>query len=641
MPTKTVVFTDIYKFNEIKKEILSSSEYLQMCGRAGRRGIDNIGNVFLLLTDQTSKNEDQEIINMLKGEGTDVKSKLRLSYKTILSFWSRDNKNMEIFVQESFLESRKALSIPEKIKEIKELKEKSEKLKFKCLYDKEAIKNSRENICLYKIKSLINNDNDKNDEKQKKELDIEDFPCKDYYLLNEKYIFLNKNFFSNELIFKRLLKYNTGTILKVRNKEKFFQKLNKGNYVMLIHIYSPNSESIYKGKLWCLIIEEYNRPKIKDVDIYNDECIGIDNIKEIDKNIFKEKNEYKGYKYFYEFYNEEEIINIYDYPYVKVNKYDKENIIKEDGKYYFNYKKDFEIILRSLYFHIKDFFIEKESKASKLDYDYSKYINNDSNYKNILSERKEIKNDAKKLLCYNCPKFKEHIDKFYEYKSCQNKIEEINKDIKPENMVYFDEFNIRKNILKELNYINEDNFLSLKGKAAREINTTDCLIVTEILTSDIFSELSDGEIVAFLSGFTTNKNKIEIEFPNISENLNKAYKKFLEIYDTINKIEEKYGFEENKYNRRFMSDVSIAIKHWMEGASFGEICKLTELEEGKLYNLILRIYIFLEEILNFYTFLGIVKESKRFSEIKNSLLRGIMGVQSLYLEEKINIDLNR
>ena len=641
MPTKTVVFTDIYKFNEIKKEILSSSEYLQMCGRAGRRGIDNIGNVFLLLTDQTSKNEDQEIINMLKGEGTDVKSKLRLSYKTILSFWSRDNKNMEIFVQESFLESRKALSIPEKIKEIKELKEKSEKLKFKCLYDKKAIKNSRENICLYKIKSLINNDNDKNDEKQKKELDIEDFPCKDYYLLNEKYIFLNKNFFSNELIFKRLLKYNTGTILKVRNKEKFFPKLNKGNYVMLIHIYSPNSESIYKGKLWCLRILEYNRPKIKDVDIYNGECIGIDNIKEIDKNIFKEKNEYKGYKYFYEFYNEEEIINIYDYPYVKVNKYDKENIIKEDGKYYFNYKKDFEIILRSLYFHIKDFFIEKESKASKLDYDYSKYINNDSNYKNILSERKEIKNDAKKLLCYNCPKFKEHIDKFYEYKSCQNKIEEINKDIKPENMVYFDEFNIRKNILKELNYINEDNFLSLKGKAAREINTTDCLIVTEILTSDIFSELSDGEIVAFLSGFTTNKNKIEIEFPNISENLNKAYKKFLEIYDTINKIEEKYGFEENKYNRRFMSDVSIAIKHWMEGASFGEICKLTELEEGKLYNLILRIYIFLEEILNFYTFLGIVKESKRFSEIKNSLLRGIMGVQSLYLEEKINIDLNQ
>ena len=44
MPTKTVVFTDINKMNDGKKEILSSSEYLQMCGSggAGRRGIDNI-----------------------------------------------------------------------------------------------------------------------------------------------------------------------------------------------------------------------------------------------------------------------------------------------------------------------------------------------------------------------------------------------------------------------------------------------------------------------------------------------------------------------------------------------------------------------------------------------------------------------
>ena len=49
MPTRTVVFTDIYKYNDGNREILTSSEYLQMCGRAGRRGIDTIGHVFLML----------------------------------------------------------------------------------------------------------------------------------------------------------------------------------------------------------------------------------------------------------------------------------------------------------------------------------------------------------------------------------------------------------------------------------------------------------------------------------------------------------------------------------------------------------------------------------------------------------------
>ena len=37
MPTKTVVFLSLYKYNENKRQILSSSEFLQMSGRAGRR----------------------------------------------------------------------------------------------------------------------------------------------------------------------------------------------------------------------------------------------------------------------------------------------------------------------------------------------------------------------------------------------------------------------------------------------------------------------------------------------------------------------------------------------------------------------------------------------------------------------------
>ena len=62
MPTRTVVFTEIYKFNDEKKEILSSSEYLQMCGRAGRRGIDTIGNVYILLGERTQDSDSTDII---------------------------------------------------------------------------------------------------------------------------------------------------------------------------------------------------------------------------------------------------------------------------------------------------------------------------------------------------------------------------------------------------------------------------------------------------------------------------------------------------------------------------------------------------------------------------------------------------
>ena len=200
------------------------------------------------------------------------------------------------------------------------------------------------------------------------------------------------------------------------------------------------------------------------------------------------------------------------------------------------------------------------------------------------------------------------------------------------------EFETRVKILKKLKYIDENNIITLKGKASREIGTTDCVLVSELLVSDVFEKISESEILSFICGFCSNKNEIDFTLTDkISPEFDAAKLKFENIYNKIISVEKEFDFEDNKYDRRITFSISKAMKSWMDGKSFSYILKETELEEGKLYNLIMRIYLFLEEIINFYGILGNKNMTENFEKIKKKLLRGIMSKQSLYLEEDIKV----
>jgi len=91
MPTKTVIFTDIYKYDNRGKRRLMTHEFIQMSGRAGRRGIDKIGYVIIipqLFSDETSV---QDLQNLLFGKSQKISSKFNIDHDLVLSMIEKDN----------------------------------------------------------------------------------------------------------------------------------------------------------------------------------------------------------------------------------------------------------------------------------------------------------------------------------------------------------------------------------------------------------------------------------------------------------------------------------------------------------------------------------------------------------------------
>ena len=85
MPTKTVVFTSYRKYDDVAENmrVLKTSEYIQMAGRAGRRGKDDKGIVLYLPIREPE--EPAVIKEMMTGKRATVESQMKFDYSYILA----------------------------------------------------------------------------------------------------------------------------------------------------------------------------------------------------------------------------------------------------------------------------------------------------------------------------------------------------------------------------------------------------------------------------------------------------------------------------------------------------------------------------------------------------------------------------
>jgi ATP-dependent RNA helicase HelY len=77
MPAKTVVIEDLWKFQGERHELLTPGEYTQLTGRAGRRGIDEVGHAVVLYQRQV---DFERVATLAQRRTYDLVSSFRPSY---------------------------------------------------------------------------------------------------------------------------------------------------------------------------------------------------------------------------------------------------------------------------------------------------------------------------------------------------------------------------------------------------------------------------------------------------------------------------------------------------------------------------------------------------------------------------------
>ncbi|EWG50574.1 hypothetical protein FVEG_09752 [Fusarium verticillioides 7600] len=576
MPAKTVVFTQVTKWDGVKRRPLTSSEYIQMAGRAGRRGLDARGIVIMMIDDKLEPDTAKEIVT---GHQDRLNSAFYLGYNMILNLLRIEAISPEFMLERCFHQFQNAASVPSLEKELMSLQQ------------------ERDNTSI-----------------------ADESTVKDYYQIRQQ-----------------LSAYTKDMRTVIQHPNYSLSYLQPGR---LVQIYNPKDENETIAGTgtdfgWGVIVNQTPRraPKMGEPEYAPQESHVIDVLLPISRSSadfyptqpVEDTPMPVGLK---PFGDDDDDVKFAVVPCLltcikaisQIRLFLPKEGLKNDSEK--------ETLTKSL-MEVKRRFPDGLPVLDPIE----NMEITDESFKKLLRKIEVLESRLLANPLHLSPLLPALWDQYHAKVKLTEKVKETKKAIaKAYSIAQMDELKSRKRVLRRLGFINDSEVVQLKARVACEISSTEGheLLLSELLFDRFFNELTPEMCAAVMSCFIFDE---KIETTQLKEELSKPYREIQAKARIIAKVSQECKLEvnEEEYIQKLKWQLMETVYAWAQGRPFIEICKMTKVYEGSLIRLFRRLEELLRQMGQAAKVMGNDDLTKKFEESLSKIRRDIVAAQSLYL----------
>ncbi|EPS99491.1 hypothetical protein FOMPIDRAFT_1050529 [Fomitopsis schrenkii] len=567
MPAKTVVFTAARKFDGREFRNLSSGEYIQMSGRAGRRGLDDRG-VVIMMCDE--KLEPQGAKEMIKGEADRLDSAFHLGYNMVLNLMKVEGISPEYMLERCFFQFQSSMGVPLLEDELRREEERKQSI---VVPDEESVAEYHE----YRQQL---------DQMGQDFRDVITHP-------NYSLPFLQPG----RLVWVKYkdLDFGWGAIV---NYQKRLPPKNVP--VAGLDDVPPHEQYILDVVLNCA--ESSSLPKDRNITVATPG--GVQPCS-------------KGQK------GTPLVVPVF---LSTVKAISRLRIFLPKDLRPLNARETVQKSVQEVQRRFPDGVILLDPVQ---DMDIK-----DDKFKALVKKIDLMEGKLVSSPLHKDPRLPELYTAYKRKQDCQMKIRELKKRIQATNdVLQMEELKYRKRVLRRLGFTTSADIVDMKGRVACEISTGDELLLTELIFNGVFNPLSPEQCAGLLSCFVFTEKSEQVT--KLKEELAAPLRVMQEIARRIAKVskESKLPINEDDYVKSFKVELMDAVVQWCRGASFADICKLTDQFEGSLIRVFRRLQELIRQMSQAAKVIGNSELQEKFEKASEMLERpnSVIFCSSLYL----------